>query len=309
MLSRLGIRQVTLGGADDNLTIDTIDTQIEILRRHGIKVAGWYVDDFDEPTIGVNWRNHRIDAKTPNTLTVGELLEAFKRHGIKPDLWLARNMRLSGPTPLPAKPVAEWTNEELNEGFRRYLNYDPTPPERRELRVHQEVEHLKPLVDLTASYGITVALYKHGGWIGVTDNMIAVIQQLKVGGAENICMVYRFIHAHDEVDDTIDFPAVWKGVQPYVRVVDITGVHAGRTAVYPILYPSQGALELNMLKTIQNSGWEGTIGISAEKGAGQSGEAGDSEINLRSNLIGLDWIADELKRPGSGGPRPFPPAD
>jgi len=64
------------------------------------------------------------------------------------------------------------------------------------------------------------------------------------------------------------------------------------------IYLSQGDRELEMMRTIQNSGWRGPIGLIAEKG-------GDAEVTLRNNLVGLDWLAAELKLAGSGGPRPF----
>jgi hypothetical protein len=305
MLQDLGIRQITLGGAKDN---STIDTQIETLKRHHISVIGWFVEDFDEPAIGVDWKTHKIDTTASDTVTVGELLETLKRHGIKPQLWVARNMRAARPMPQPTKPVSAWTDDEKNQAFRNLLGYDPTSPEMRYARVRQEADHIKPLAQLAAAYGLTVALYKHGGWIGIEDNLVDVIERLKAQGISNVGMVYRFIHAHDEVDDTVNFPAVWKKIQPFVLVVDITGLHAGRTAIYPILYPSQGPLELDMMKIIRDSGWRGPIGVSAEKGAAQDGDAGDAGINLRNNLIGLDWIAAELKQPGSGGTHPFSPA-
>jgi len=51
------------------------------------------------------------------------------------------------------------------------------------------------------------------------------------------------------------------------------------------------------MRVIQQSGWHGPIGITAEKG-------GDAEINLRNYLLGVDWLAAELNKPGSAGQRP-----
>lgn len=292
MLADLGLKQVALGSSQDGLTLDA---QIETLGRHGVKILGWFVDDTDEPTVELDWKQHKTDSGATDSLTLGELLEKFKRHSLKPQLWLERNMRV----PKRNKPFMEMSDKEKDDLFRSGLGYDLTStPEERALRIRQEAGHLKPLAQLAATYGVTVALYKHGGWMGIEDNCIAVIERLKALGINNVGMVYRFIHAHDEVDDTADFASVWRKIQPYVLVVDITGLHAGRTRIFPILYPSQGALELKMMKVIQDSGWTGTIGVSAEKG-------GDAEVNLRKNLLGLDWIAAELRQPGSGGPPPF----
>jgi hypothetical protein len=66
-----------------------------------------------------------------------------------------------------------------------------------------------------------------------------------------------------------------------------------------LIYPSQGDRELEMMRIIQDSGWKGPVGLIAEKG-------GDAAVTLRNYMIGLDWLAAELRRPGSGGARPFP---
>jgi hypothetical protein len=52
------------------------------------------------------------------------------------------------------------------------------------------------------------------------------------------------------------------------------------------------------MRTIQESGWTGPVGVIAEKG-------GDAEVTLKNYLKGIDWLAAEIAKPGSGGPRPF----
>lgn len=309
MLERLGFKQLGVGWEAKDVA--TFDEQVETLKRHGLKIIAWTVYDVDDPTAAVDWKRYKIQdlavlsgqrEPAKDAMSVGEMLEMFKRHDISPQLWLIRRMRSSKPTPEPTKPMSEWTDEEKNQGFRQLLGYDLTATaQEKALRVRQEAHHIKPLAQLAAAYGIKVGLYKHGGWIGMADNQIAVIERLKTLGVTNVGIIYQFIHAHDEVDDTTNFPATWEKMQPYVLAVNITGMHAGRTTIYPILYPSQGDLEIRMMKTIQDSGWKGPIGLSPEKG-------GDAEINLRNNIIGLDWLAAELKQPGSGGRRPFPSA-
>jgi hypothetical protein len=64
-----------------------------------------------------------------------------------------------------------------------------------------------------------------------------------------------------------------------------------------LIPPSQGDHELEMLRTIQQSGWRGPIGVIAEQG-------GDAEVTLGNDLRGLDWLSKELAHPGSGGGRP-----
>jgi hypothetical protein len=307
MLERLGLRQLGIGGQGQDMA--TFEQQIEAFERHGIKILAFSVTDVDDPTQAVDWKTYKnqemavlAGASRPaaNAMTVVETLDLFKRHHMAPQLWLLRRMRASVPAPPPpsTKDFSEWTDAQKNQAFRNLLNYDPTVPQEREARVRREAARIGALAQLVAPYGVKVGLYKHGGWINIADNQIAIMRRLEELGVNNVGIVYQFIHAHDEVDDTANFPVVWRKMQPYVLAVNITGLHAGREAIYPILYPSQGELELQMMKTIQDSGWTGPIGVSPEKG-------GDAEVNLRNNVIGLDWLAAELRRPSSGGSRPF----
>jgi hypothetical protein len=107
--------------------------------------------------------------------------------------------------------------------------------------------------------------------------------------------VYNFSHARDaHHDDTVDFPSLWKKIKPHVIAVNVTGMRMEGQ----IIYPSQGDRELDMMRTIQESGWKGPVGVIAEKG-------GDAEVTLKNYLKGIDWLAAEIAKPGSGGPQPF----
>jgi hypothetical protein len=103
-------------------------------------------------------------------------------------------------------------------------------------------------------------------------------------------MVYNFSHGHA---DMADFPAVWKRISRYLVAVNVSGMVASER----LISPSQGDKELEMLRTIQQSGWRGPIGLIAEQG-------GDAEVTLGNNLRGLDWLSKEIAHPGSGGERP-----
>ena len=110
-------------------------------------------------------------------------------------------------------------------------------------------------------------------------------------------MVYNLSHAHDDDhDDTANFAALWARMQPHVVAVNITGMGP----IDQIIYPSQGSHELNMMRIIEQSGWKGPVGLIAEKG-------GDARVTLGNYMKGLDWLAAEIRKPNSGGPRPFPP--
>jgi len=249
MLERLGFSSVShdFSAARD---INTFEAEVDALQRHRIQLLGWgFPFDADDP----------LAKKT---------LEVFKRHDIRPRLWLFQSSKLEG------MPKTRTQHARLLEETRR----------------------IQSIAKLAAAYGCKIALYNHNGWFGMMENQVAIIKNLQQRGVRDVGIVYNFSHARDELhDDTKDFPALWTSIRPYVVQVNITGVHwEGK-----LIYPSQGDSELAMMRTIQSSEWKGPVGLIAEKG-------GDAEVTLRNYLIGLDWLAAELRRPGSGGPRPFP---
>ncbi|MGO9200421.1 MAG: sugar phosphate isomerase/epimerase family protein [Limisphaerales bacterium] len=197
------------------------------------------------------------EAGDPNARLI---LEVIKRHGIHPQLWV---MGSGSPT--------------------------KTDTEQRQ-RIEQEAERIRKIVELAAPCGCPVELYNHNGWFGQPDNEAAVIERLKQLDVGGVGMVYNFSHGHADV---ANFPAIWKRIQRYVVAVNVTGMVADER----LIPPSQGDHELAMLRTIQQSGWRGPIGLIAEQG-------GDAEVTLGQNLRGLDWLKKELTQPGSGGKRP-----
>lgn len=194
------------------------------------------------------------------------ILETFKRHHIHPQLWV---MGGGLPTQSPAE---------------------------QEARVASEAARIRDLVNLAKPYGCPIELYNHNAWFGEEDNELAILDRLHATGIDGVGLVYNFSHAHDALhDDTTHFGDLWKRIQPHVVAVNITGMGPWTQ----IIYPSQGQHELEMMRTIQDSGWVGPVGLIAEKG-------GDAEMTLKNYLTGLDWLAAELRQPGSGGPQPFP---
>jgi sugar phosphate isomerase/epimerase len=275
MLIRLGFKRFAYDWRP--VHVATFDAEIETLKKHDIDLlAWWFPFDADDPP-----------AKA--------ILEVFKRHDVHPQLWVA----------LPRKEAAtpnseeKMSPEEIHQAFLRSMRQDlATTRQEQAARVKHEADRINALVKLTAPYGCKVELYNHNGWFGMVDNQVAIIKRLKELGVTDVGMVYNFSHARDEFhDDTLDFAPLWKKIKPYVVVVNITGTYMDGTSIYL----SQGDGELEMMRIIQDSEWKGPIGLIAEKG-------GDAEITLRNDLVGLDWLAQELAQAGSGGPRPFPPA-
>jgi len=272
MLESLGVKQyayMVLGPND----VLTYGTEIEAMRRHGISIVACRLNfELDDPAI-----------KT--------ILDISRSHDIHPQLWVIQSKK---DWPKPTEKLSPEESYRLQMEFNRQdLRRIP-----QELRVRQEADRINALVKLAAPYGMTVELYNHNGWFGMTENEVAIIERLRQLGASNLGMIYNFSHARDELhDDSKNFTSRWKEIAPYVVEVNITGMRWDNK----FAYPSQGDSELDMMRAIQDSGWTGRIGVIAERG-------GDAEITLHNYLLGLDWLAAELKRPGAAGPKPFPPA-
>jgi sugar phosphate isomerase/epimerase len=238
--------------------IPNFDAEIDALQRHGIELTGWGQHGSDSPYTQL-------------------ILDTFKRHHVHPQLWV------------------EGEHGGVHQSPEDWARELQTTPQIQRQRVSEEADRIAALVKRAAPYGVKVELYNHNGWLGMEENQLAVIALLKERGVTDVGIVYNFSHARDELhDDSKNFPSLWAKMKTHVDVVNITGIHPDGQFVYP----SQGDSELDMMRTIQQSGWRGSIGLIAEKG-------GDAEVTLKNYLVGLDWLAAELKRPGSAGPRPF----
>ena len=298
MLERLGFKHFVYDWRENNTS--TFDAQIEALQKHGIDLLGWWFPfDPDDPA-----------AKAT--------LETFKHHHVKPQLWVMQSLRdfpktteewskwLPEPIAIP-KTSEEWgklseadkteMQKKIRQAFVRFSENTLTKiPQEQESRVQREAARIAALVKLAAPYGCKVELYNHNGWFGIMDNQVAIIERLKELGVTDVGIAYNFWHARDELhDDTVNFPALWKKIQPYVAAVAVSGTHLDDVAIYP----SQGDSELEMMRTIQESRWRGPIGLVAA-------HPGDAQVTLSNCIAGLDWLAAELKQPGSGGSPPFP---
>ena len=301
MLQKLGFKKFAYFWEPNTRNIRLVDAEIEALQHHGIDIVAWWFS---------------YSAQDPFAAL---LLEAFRRHHISPSLWISPTYRdLEGawkryvPERLarlpPSADFKRLSNSDQaiiaaanNKAWQEYTVNAIAPTTGEQLRrVRQEADRISAIAHLVAPYGNRIALYNHGGWSGVEDNQLAIIERLKGSGMGGIGMVYAFNHVRDKYhDDTLNFPAVWSKIKPYVVAVALTGVcmDDGSTA-----YPSQGRGELEMMRTIQDSGWYGQVGVFAGEWHGRGG----AETTLRNILIGVDWIRAELRRAGSGGPRPFP---
>ncbi len=189
-------------------------------------------------------------------------LELFQRHGVKPQLWVSGGGE-------PAKT-----------------------PEEQAARVEAEAARIRTIAEAAAPLGLKVALYNHGGWYGEPENQIAIIERLARDGVKNVGIVYNLHHGHEHLDRFAELLAKMK---PHLLALNLNGMTRSGGKIIPL---GQGELDLELLKTIRESGWRGPVGI-----LNHTGE--DAEARLRDNLEGLDWLAAKLDgKPAGGKPAP-----
>ena len=195
------------------------------------------------------------------------ILDVLKRHEVKAQLWVL-----------------------LDLGAGRAEGAEQTR------RVEAASAQLKPLAEEAAKVGCSLGLYNHGGWFGVPENQIAIIEHLKAQGIANLGMVYNLHHGHDQSGRLGE---ILKKALPYIKAVNLNGMDPvadpGPRKILPI---GQGTLDLALLRTIRESGYQGPIGI-----LGHTND--DAEARLLDNLDGLDWLVPQLDG-RHAGPKPTP---
>ena len=194
------------------------------------------------------------------------ILDVLKRHRIRAQLWLTGG---GGPT----RDAAE-----------------------QQARVEAEAKRIRPIAEAAATIGCTVALYNHGAWFGEPENQIAIIERLKTDGVTNVGIVYNQHHGHDHLDR---FPALLAQMKPYLVALNLNGMTRNGDKIGKKILPlGQGDLDLELLRVIRDSGWQGPIGI-----LNHTDE--DAEARLQDNLDGLRWLVAQLEgRPAGAKPQP-----
>ncbi len=178
-------------------------------------------------------------------------LELFKRHNVRPQLWV------SGGGPMTKTP------------------------EEQQARIESEAARVRSIADAAAELGCKVGLYNHGGWFGEPENQIALIERLRRDSVANVGLVYNLHHGHEHLDR---FPELLAKMKPHLLALNLNGMTRGGAKILPL---GKGELDLQLLRTIRDSGWHGLVGI-----LNHTGE--DAEARLRANLDGLDALVRQL---------------
>jgi hypothetical protein len=163
--------------------------------------------------------------------------------------------------------------------------------------VQAGVDAITPIAREANSIGCTVALYNHGGWFGDPDHQLAIIQQLRAAGINNVGIAYNLHHGHADV---ARFPALLAKMLPHLIILNVNGMAKDASDTTKQIMPiAQGDLDLSLLKTIRDSGYAGPIGI-----LNHTDE--DAEARLLDNLEGLEWLVPQLDGKPAPGPKPVP---
>lgn len=264
-------------------------------------LAAWCIVPFDAAKRGpqeraamlarLGIRQLAYDYRAEHVPTFNSEMEALQQHGIRLLAW--------------------WFPGALNDEARLILQVlerhqarvqlwvtgggDVTRTEAEQrARVEAEATRLKPIATEAARIGCTVALYNHGGWFGEPENQIAIIRHLRQSGITNVGIVYNQHHGHHHLDR---FPALLAMMKPHLLALNLNGMtRGGDTSGKKILPLGVGELDLELLRAIRDSGWQGPIGI-------LNHTEEDAEARLKDNLEGLDWLVAQLEG-RAVGPRP-----
>ena len=142
-------------------------------------------------------------------------------------------------------------------------------------KLDKGVKAVEYLQKKASGIGCTLNLYNHGDWFGDPRNQIRIIEK---SGLKNIGMVYNFHHAHQQVDD---FPNLLPKMLPYLKTVNLDGIKIDGPKILTL---GEGDKELEMLRTLKASGYNGSIGIIGHI------ETEDVKVVLERNIEGLKTL-------------------
>ena len=249
----------------------TPEQRAEMLHRLGVRRFAYDWRDEHLPTFDAELaalKKHHVELTAvwfPATLDRNArlLLDAVKKHRLTPQLWVMAQVEPKG---AGDDPVATAANV------------------------------IRPVAREAAAAGCKVALYNHGGWFGEPENQVAIIDRLRGDGIANVGIVYNLHHGHEHM---ARFPALLAKMKPHLLALNLNGMSEGADKAGDKILPlGQGKLDLQLLKTIRDSGWSGPVGI-----LNHTDE--DAEGRLLDNLEGLAWLLPQLDGKPAG-PRPQP---
>jgi len=146
-------------------------------------------------------------------------------------------------------------------------------------RLPKAVNVVRELRQAAKKAGCAIALYNHLGWTGEPANQVRIIEAL---GADDIGIVYNFHHAHEQIEGFADNLNL---MLPYLQTVNLNGMRPEGPKILPL---GQGSHELEMMRILKNSGYQGRIGVLGHT------EGLDIRPVLQANLEGLRKLEKQL---------------
>ncbi|MCW3094042.1 MAG: xylose isomerase domain protein barrel [Ferruginibacter sp.] len=148
-----------------------------------------------------------------------------------------------------------------------------------EEKIQKGVKTLQYIQERASEIGCSIALYNHEDWFGEPENEVKII---KASGLKNVGIVYNFHHGHKQMDD---FDNILQVTKPYLTTVNLNGMKGDKFEIRTI---GQGDRELELLKKLKASGFNGSIGIIGHT------ENEDVKVVLQRNLTGLKRLLGEM---------------
>lgn len=218
-------------------------------KRFAYDWRGEHVPTFEQEWDALAKHGVALDAFWTTPPDLPKLLESFKTRGLKPSFWV-----------MAAAPG------ELDQAA----------------KVKHAADRLRPLAEMLGKAGCRLSIYNHGGWGGEPENMVAVCEAVNL---PNVGIVYNQHHGHDHLPR---FAEALAKMLPHLHFLNLNGMTAGGDKKgQKIMVLGQGDLDVELARTICESGYAGPIGILNHTG-------NDAEARLLDNLEGLDWIVGEL---------------
>jgi sugar phosphate isomerase/epimerase len=148
--------------------------------------------------------------------------------------------------------------------------------------IESETKRIREIAEAAKQVDCKVGLYNHGGWFGIPENQVRLIEALQM---PNVGIVYNLHHAHDQLDR---LPTILQAVKPYALAINLNGTQTdGERIGKKILPIGDGDRDIEVLNAIRDCGYTGLIGILNHTDL-------DAKQRLSENLLGLAALVHKL---------------
>jgi sugar phosphate isomerase/epimerase len=229
----------------------------------------------------LGFKKFAYDWRLKHLPTFPEEINALKKHGIKlTSVWLWIDS--------DSTEIFDDANKQLLEIIRQndvktdfWLGFSNKHFEglSDEAKLEKAVASVSYIQNRAKELGCTISLYNHGDWFGEPENQIKIIEKM---GVKDVGIVYNFHHAHLQIKE---FPQLLQKMLPYLNTVNLNGMRVEGPKIMTI---GEGNKELEMLKTLKASGYNGALGIICHI------ETEDAKVVLERNVNGLKSILETM---------------